>query len=362
MHSRYSEVIIFRPIAIAISLILSSCTVYDEGLWPIVEQINIEDHPHTVFFSTDIVSSLSFIKAKHFYVWADSILVTVNNPSTDKKVVVLSYLSSSEIIGEYLGYGNGPNEVLICTDHLYRDTLYINDVAKNKLYYFVLPDIVRTPHQFDSISVFDYHGYGPTPFVTMIDKRSILCENPYHFSDRKSHIYNTAKNRFDRYCLGDERMIIHTNYKYDTYNVSQGIIVPIIEKNRVYYASSSKPLIEIYDKEGTRIKRLTGPSELPANYSIHNGSIEFKERIPYSYLGYCLTNSFLYLNYIGGYFEDGFHNLHSTIIKFDFDGNLIESFILPEYVSSFSIVDDNLIYGKGYNNQGETVLKKFFRQ
>ena len=107
---------------------------------------------------------------------------------------------------------------------------------------------------------------------------------------------------------------------------------------------------------------MVGPSQLPARYSISQGSVTFKEKVPYAYLSYCITDNYLYFNYIGGYYEEGYNNLHSTILKFDFNGNLIASFILPEYISSFSVIDDNLIYGKGYNDQGETILKKLFRE
>ena len=341
---------------VLISMILSSCVSKGKAKWPAIERLDLENYPEAVFLSTDI-GSPSF-KAKHFYVIADSILISVNHPSEGQKVVTLSDLYSNKVYGEYLAYGNGPGEALICTEHLYRDTLYINDVAKKKLYTFVPTTIIRNSLPLESIPVFDYQGYGLTPFVTKLDSNSVLCENPYYFSDGQSRIFNNAKNRFDRYSVTDGPRMEH--FKYDTYNVSQGILVPINDK--VFYASSSKPLIEVYNKDGSRLKLMVGPSQLPARYSISQGSVTFKEKVPYAYLSYCITDNYLYFNYIGGYYEEGYNNLHSTILKFDFNGNLIASFILPEYISSFSVIDDNLIYGKGYNDQGETILKKLFRE
>ena len=116
----------------------------------------------------------------------------------------------------------------------------------------------------------------------------------------------------------------------------------------MFYASLFQPRIELYDTLGVRRKLFTGPTELPIEYTIdhEDDRILFKNKIPY-------------FNYIGSYLEDGYEKMHSTIMKFDMDGNFMEAFVLPKYVSSFTVVNDSLIYGKGYDQQGESVLWKF---
>lgn len=350
----------FRITALISLIILGGCNQNSyRDIWPEVESINIGETKSAVFSPEIIEQSRELIHAHHFYIISDSILVTVNKPSTEQKVVLVSNLRSKETIAECLQYGNGPNEVLVVTDFLLGNTLYINDVAKKKLLSIDINTLVNRGKNQQEIDVFDYQFYGSTPFVIPFDDNSVLCENPYCFSDRQLKITNGAVNRFDR--LSSNTPVDNKHYRFNTFNVSQGLLVPIRKNNLVFYASLFQPRIELYDTLGVRRKLFTGPTELPIEYTIdhEDDRILFKNKIPYAFLGFCVTANHVYFNYIGSYLEDGYEKMHSTIMKFDMDGNFMEAFVLPKYVSSFTVVNDSLIYGKGYDQQGESVLWKF---
>lgn len=334
-----------------------SCSSYEDD-WPETEELRLHPLIPVSFHQEIVETSRSHIRAKAFYIYADSILITVNKPSSEQAIVVLSQLSSGQVITRILTKGNGPGEVLDCICHMDGDILYINDFAKNKLFSLDIRHLLASSDVPDAVTVFDYRGYGPTPFVTSYDGTSVLCENPYCFKYKRLHISNGNEKRFDRFHMDQERSLKH--HRYDTYNASQGMLVPLRDNNLVFYASLDRPWIELYDTLGNRKKLFTGPTKLPVEYAVHEGRIVFKDKIPYAYLGYGLSDGFIYFNYIGGYWENGYDNLHSTLLKFDRDGAYLGSLELPRYVSSFSVIHDYLIYGTGYDEHGETILWKFF--
>lgn len=351
----------YKGIALLSLCILESCNVgsYNDH-WPDIERIEVENGTCIVFNAEIQEESRNFVYAHHFYVYSDSILVTVNKPSTKQKVVSVTSLKTNQTIGEYLQYGNGPSEVLVVTDCMYGGVLHINDVAKHRVFSIDIDKIANGTMNQHNIDVFDYLSYGSTPYVIPLDDNSVLCENPFCFNEAQLKITNGTTKRFDR-IYENSSVKGKNHYRFYTYNVSQGMLVPIKKNNLVFYASLSRPRIELYDTLGVRRKLFKGPTDLPIEYIIDNedSRILFKDRIPYAFLGFSLTTNNVYFNYIGGYYEDGYENMHSTILKFDMEGNYLGAFVLPKYISSFTAVNDSLFYGKGYDQQGESVLWKF---
>ncbi|MDR2910151.1 MAG: hypothetical protein LBV47_02135 [Bacteroidales bacterium] len=111
------------------------------------------------------------------------------------------------------------------------------------------------------------------------------------------------------------------------------------------------------------IKLVIGPDALKPTYRLDGGGnqIVFDRTVPYAYRNYYIDNNYFYLSYIGDYFtiDTQLKNFKSWIFKFDWDGNFIESFHSPEYISAISKSSNNdIFYGRGFDKDGTTVLWK----
>jgi hypothetical protein len=75
------------------------------------------------------------------------------------------------------------------------------------------------------------------------------------------------------------------------------------------------------------------------------GTLIFKGGIPESYSSFCCNDDYIWLLYVGKYFENRsldrlLHQTPSYIFKFDWDGNFINSFNIGTYVSPISLGSD----------------------
>lgn len=334
-----------------------SCIDQVQSEWPEDVSFTTED-ADTIQLNAEIVNrSYDFISAKRFFVYSDSVLVVINKSEENKPLVQFANLRTGEELGRTLMYGNGPIEALMANPFIVGDILYVKDAARSRLISIDIPSILSNPSDFHPEVVDDFTDY-PAVFVIPLDGETMVYENSYCFEDRESGYVNEGQDRLLFAPRGEHGTIRIGNPKYDTYNVSQGYIVPFKEKNRIFYSSLSLPLIEIYDCSGERIKRLSGPTSLAVDYGIRDGSVLFNGKLPYTYLHSCRYEDSFFANYVGGYFKGSYSDLHSTIMQFNTDGVLQRSFISPVFLSSFSISSDGVFYGQGYDETETVVLWK----
>ena len=203
-----------------------------------------------------------------------------------------------------------------------------------------------------------------SPFVTFLDENRLIMLNLYYFKNKNLGINNGAS----RFIINEKDIDPNFNRVnsrlYYTYNVSQGFIVPNIEKDRIIYASNFYDEIEIYDCDLHLLRRIEGPDNLIPSYQIHNREIIFNKTVPYTYRNYAITDDFFYLSYIGDYYTSGsqLQDFDSWILKFDWDGNFIECYHSEEYVSTISLSDtDGKFYARGLDQKGVPVVLELIK-
>ncbi len=208
----------------------------------------------------------------------------------------------------------------------------------------------------------NYDAGVKSPFATYYDAGTLIELNPYCFKDDGLRIDN-GEPRF-LLCKIGESISCSERFdgKYDAYNVSQGDIVVNQQRDRVLYASLEFDRFEIYDYRLNPLRCVEGPVKLIPRYKVVNGSISFNKVVLYSYLAAYPTEDFVYLSYIGDYYRKRCQELKAYIFKFDWDGNLVESFDAGHYINKISIASDGTFYCNGYDDDGTAVLWKLERE
>lgn len=335
-----------------------SCRHGNLSEWPEDVSYNIDDG-EVVKMDAEIVGhSYDFIRAMKFFVYSDSVLVVLNKPEENQYIVELANLKTGEVLAKSLMYGNGPLEALLNTSpSMDGNILYVKDAARRRLMSIDVDALLYNPSGYLPEVIDDYSDI-PATYLTPLDENTMVYENYYCFNDKESGYVNEGQERLLFAPRGDHGTVRVGSPKYYTYNVSQGNIVPVKEKGRIFFSSSSLPLIEIYDYSGNKVKRINGPTILPVEYGIQDGSVSFRGRIPYAYLYACKSDDRVYVNYIGDYYKGSYEDLHSTVMEFDFDGRLLRSYVSPVFLSTFSVASGGIIYGQGYDETDTVVLWK----
>ena len=339
-------------------VIALGCSHTNESEWPKDIAFTLEEGTIVRMDSEIVDFSYDFFRAQKFFVYSDSLLVILNRPEENHTIVEIANLKTGEVLAETLMYGNGPLEALLSISPQLRGSiLYIKDAVRRRLMAVDVAEAVHNPSGYHPEVIDDYSGV-PATFVTTLDDDTIIYENSYCFEDKNADITNEGQERLIFAQRGNHGPISVGSPKYDTYNVSQGFIVPIKEENRIFFADLSLPVLELYDCTGKKIRRMNGPTELPAEYGVRDGCVINKGKVPYAYLYACEHKGKFYANYIGGYYMHSYNDLHSTILEFDLDGNLLKSYVSPVFLSTFSITSDGTIYGQGYDETKTVVLWK----
>ena len=311
-----------------------------------------------------IEDSYNFVNAKDLYVYQDSVIVSVNNPSTTGYFVELYNLNTHSEIASYIRKGNGPGEMLLVSSCLSGDDLAIDDFAKHNIVAIKLSEAIE--NKIYKLPTFVYYGELGSSAVAELDSTHLVMLNPYFFYD-KSHNIDNAQPRFLVWNVSNQEIEGGVDRSgYFAYNVNQAMLAINRDKSRIIRASTDLSEFGVYDIDLNPIRQVLGPLDLSARYYIDEAdkSVCFHKNIPYSYMGVASTDDYVYLSYVGeyNYFEvEVRKKIKTCVLKFDWDGNFISSFGLGRYISTISVGSDETIYGEGYDDVGAKVLWKFIK-
>lgn len=300
----------------------------------------------------------SLFRAKEFDVYHDSILIVTNKAGDGTPFLEFYRLNSQERVRGFFRKGNGPSEMLDVHTVIHNGKVVVHDYIKN------------TYCQVDIDSAVNVAGYAPQPLkdlpkgamtasLTAFSDDSLLLWNPYYFVDERQNISNNVTKPFEFLKKGETPENFWGNHEYFTFNVSQGLIFTNPEADRIICASYFLPEIGIYSTDGTLIKKINGPDKLPYDIAAINNNVAFKDKIPYAYKSFCIDGDAFYISYVGDYMVNGDEtkDFGSYIFKFDFDGNLLESYHSPVYIGRLSkISGKDTFYCRSIDKQGSTVL------
>lgn len=304
-----------------------------------------------------------FIYAKNFWVYQDSILVVHNRNYEDGYFLEFYELSENRLITKLFRYGNGPNELLSANVDLNKNELIVNDFVKGQV---VFVDIDSLLQGFPVKEPIKHYVFGAPTAVRYKDD-CLLLENPDCFQDEKLRIDN-KESRFIVAC-GDFMYEPTEDYRYFVRNVAvDGRIITNYKKNRIFHASMHEPLLQMYDTDLNLLKKIKGPDNLPPDYRVVGNTggreeVVFKKgHIPFTYLNFCANEEFFCLAYMGDYLLDNtnIEDYPFWIFKFDWDGNIVDSYTLGRYVSSISLsADGQTMYATVFSDEKNPFLIKF---
>ena len=299
------------------------------------------------------------IAAKDLALYGDSVLVVTNKPLKGRCMIEFWNLKTGEKMSEVFHNGNGPGEMLNVTSHIRGDSLFVHDFAKHQIAVVDMHEALLNG-VFKSGRFVSFCRNAGSPFVTMWSQDRLIMLNPYYFENEDLGISN-GQPRILSTNVGDDAELLggKTKRLFYSYNVEQGCLVPSPSGEKLFFASSNYPEIEIYDSSLNLHTRIWGPDEFHPSYKISEGEICFDKKVPYTYRAYFAADDGLYLSYAGFFYDRKFkfQNAESWVFKFDWDGNFIKSYHSDKYLSSLSLSSDGkTFYGKGYDENGNVVL------
>lgn len=313
----------------------------------------------------DVNDSL-YIGARDFFVYKDSILIVIKSKPQNDCYIEFRHLKTHDLIAKFFNHGNGRGELLSANVDLNDNLLFVNDFVKSQFAFLNVDSVVSNPNYLPVINK-NYITQSPTvvPF-----KDGFIVENPYCFSDKTLNINQGIEDGVQRFVRieSESKDLEIPTQKYNTRNVAvDGRIIRNNKTDKIVYAYFGPSVVEFYDNDLNIEKRILGPKKLDIKYKTFNISgmqqpmVTYKEKVPYSYLGYSCDDSYIYLMYIGDFYNDDsdLMKMKTYILKFDWNGTFKKSYRVGMYLNSISKgCDEDTFYATGLTNNGERVLLK----
>ena len=286
----------------------------------------------------------SLFRAKEFDVYHDSILIVTNKAGDETPFLEFYRLNSQERVRGFFRKGNGPSEMLDVHTVIHNGKVVVHDYIKN------------TYCQVDIDSAVNVAGYAPQPLkdlpkgamttsLTAFSDDSLLLWNPYYFVDERQNISNNVTKPFKFLKKSETPENFWGNHEYFTFNVSQGLMGVNSHLRKAFFASFDASSIEFYNGKLDLEKQVLGPVQLPETELGISTSKEheFRELTynrdgrPEAYNTYTLLNDTLYFTYTGAYRRwSDTKEFPSYILKFDWEGNLLQTYKAPVEISTIS--------------------------
>ena len=306
--------------------LLVSCSEQSTGNVPVMTL----DHTVKDTANTLISENLNFnipISAQEIYICEDSIAVVCNKNST--WFLELYNLNENRLIKHLLRHGNGPGEMLDVNFYFNNDTIGIEDFQKDRIAIIPIHDAVYND------------SYNP-------ELRTLSLQSQYKLPFKGRLVYEDS-----------------SSYEYDTFNVSYSTFFISHINDRIVFVNTYKPELEIYDLRLNPLREILGPEMPSQKYLIEDdGDVIFLNTIPAAYTSFCYDEICFYVSYNGALlsYKNNFDRslLKTWIMKFEWDGNFIDSYYIDYYIESMSLSKDSrYIYVFGTDSTGENVFYKY---
>ena len=296
------------------------------------------------------------ISAVQAVVWKDSVAIIRNGKSRDNMFLEFRTLYDNKLIKSLIHAGNGPDEMLSINFDCQNDTILARDVMRNNIGIFPIDSALFNPDYKTQLKKAEINTQYLWPF-----RSGLLAINPYCF---KNDVLGVNNDGF-RFIQADSNYTYKetTEYKYQTYNVTCMRFIISYNNNRIVVYHSDDSKIELYDTELKLLKIIEGP-EMPhhTKYYLNNNTVTYYKEAPQAYSWACHGSDYFYLAYNGDFTSGNdktIYDLNTWIFKFDWDGNLVDSYYVDHFVSSMSLSSDGQsMYIFGLNPDGENIFYK----
>ena len=302
----------------------------------------------------------SLYRATEFYVVRDSILVVVNDATSEVPYVEFYRMGYfDDRIAGYFLKGNGSLEMLSVNTYLSGKALDVVDLTKNVYSSIDIDAVLADPDYFPEEPV-DMPSGAYSPFITHFSSDSLILWNPDSCYDEINDIGNKGVARFGFLRQGDNPENFFGNNRYYMFNVNQGFLIVNKTKNRIIWAPSFYQGLEIYDCKQRPLIKINAPGNMPFKYKVPYGNlVAFDSKIPFTYRNFCTESDSFFVTYVGDYMVNGDEtkNFDSYIFRFDWNGNLLNVYHSPVYLGTLTRSSDGkYFYGRGLDSSGTIVL------
>lgn len=307
----------------------------------------------------DIWYPVDNIYPNQYYVYADSILIVENKKGAGHFLDFYD-ISSQKLIASQIPYGEGPDEWLFTQMYFEGDYMHITDYIKSRFCKLdiqrVLTDSTYTPQ------LIDY----PREIIMTCPPNllgdSIIGVNSFYYVNRQMGIDQRPPHLF--FITGDPDNYPNIeDYEYMPVNVSQGLMGVNSRLKKVFFASFNASDIEFYNSNLQLEKEVLGPVQLPeANLKPYSDKETGIRKLAYNqdgrpkaYNKYTQLNDTLYFTYTGAYRRwDDTKEFPSYILKFDWNGNLLQIYKAPMEIRTISVSHkgDDTFYGTIEDEEG----------
>ena len=292
-----------------------------------------------------------------YFVYNDSLLLVCNMSSSEEKAIKVYTYPELEFISDFMPFGRGPGELLSAGFSMSGGDLIVND--PNIRYNFIIP--IDSLLNKDYTPLYNNHGI-QAKSLAEYSKDSFVGNSPYYFNDDEKGIGNDAErlvllSKTNKLSKED----IFGKHKYYAGNVSYGSLIANQDKKVIVYAGESFPDIEIYDYELNLKKIVRAPGEFEYSYSVEakNNWVYLNHNI-YCFSDLFYTDDYFYASYIGSYDKGNDvpqGDYESLIFKFDWDGNLIETYKYDKRIFTFTVsTDGNTFHATVLDDEDSSIL------
>lgn len=337
-------------------ILLVSCSEQDTN------NISVQTLDNTVKDTTNTLTpeDVNFnipITAQMIYICEDSIAVVCNKKST--WFLELYNLNDNRLIKRFLRHGNGPGEMLEVNFYFGKDTITVEDFQKDKIAVIPIHDAVYNDSYNPELRTHSVQSQYKLP-----SKGKLIALNPYCFINKEYGINNDGP----RFIITDSNYVYEesSRYKYDTYNVTYSAFFISYTNDRIVFVNYRDPMLEIYDLHFNLLKKILGPEMSGTQkYQIEDdGEVVYVNTIPAAYSSFCYDERYFYVSYNGSFlsYKNDFDSslLKTWIMKFDWDGNFIDSYYIDYNIESMSLSKDSRhIYVFGTDSNGDNVFHKY---
>lgn len=290
--------------------------------------------------TTDIWYPKDSIYAKNFFVYADTILIMENKRLAGNFLSIFN-IPKQKLLSHQIFYGEGPEEWLFTQIINEGDNIRITDCINHKLGIFNIDAYLKDESY--KCQVVSYPGKLIVTSSPVLYNDSVITANPFHYINTKAQIEQTPGRFVVSPINGSAEFDM--NHKYMTPNVGQGLIGSSSHYNTLFFASGEKPDIEFYHSNLLLDKIVTIPDVLPeAELSIgpkNNGmrDVCYKKWWPETYITYTALKDKIFFVFTGvkRYPDDDDADKKSYIISFDWDGNVLDCYSIPQKIYALSV-------------------------
>jgi hypothetical protein len=302
----------------------------------------MSDIQKKIHLTGDIIELDEIIRPRSLFL-KDSLLFMINMQQAH--CITVFHLQEMKKIGDFIPFGNAPNEVLNVNNLQFQDSLvWISDrdrqqVNKYKLIQFLKEDEV-VPFEIKKIE---------ESFERLLITQDKLITNSLHHVRSRFSFYDLQGNFIESKGELPDAGIQMTDFELHESCFCNMVINP--DDESVFVAYMNTDLVEIYDSNGNLKTRIHGPDKF---YSIKKevssgdmqrvSSIEGRTRDAY-YSPVAFEDE-IWTIYNGKYFDRTIENsfLCNCIIVFDWDGNPIRQYTTDIGFYSLAIDRKNRVF------------------